>query len=68
MRSPRDSVRRGLGLLPEDRKEQGLVLGLTVRENVALPNLDSMSRFGFVRFAQETQSYKFLSIRGTKHE
>jgi ribose transport system ATP-binding protein len=33
-------------------------LGLTGRENGALPNLDSMSRFGFVRFAQETLRVK----------
>jgi ABC-type sugar transport system ATPase subunit len=56
--SPMDAIRHGIGFVPEDRKEQGLVLGLTVRENVALPNLDSMSRFGFVRFAQETQRVK----------
>jgi ABC-type sugar transport system ATPase subunit len=56
--SPIDAIQHGIGFVPEDRKEQGLVLGLTVRENVALPNLDSMSRFGFVRFAQETLRVK----------
>jgi ABC-type sugar transport system ATPase subunit len=56
--SPIDAIQHGIGFVPEDRKEQGLVLGLTVRENVALPNLDSMSRFGFVRFAQEAQKVK----------
>ena len=56
--SPIDAIQHGIGFVPEDRKEQGLVLGLTVRENVALPNLDSMSRFGFVRLAQETLRVK----------
>jgi ABC-type sugar transport system ATPase subunit len=56
--SPIDAIQHGIGFVPEDRKEQGLVLGLTVRENVALPNLDNMSRFGFVRFAQEAQRVK----------
>ena len=56
--SPLDAIGYGIGFVPEDRKEQGLVLGLSVRENVALPNLDSMSRFGFVRLAQEAQRVK----------
>ena len=56
--SPLDAIEHGIGFVPEDRKEQGLVLGLSVRENVALPNLDSMSRFGFVRLAQEAQRVK----------
>jgi ABC-type sugar transport system ATPase subunit len=58
LHSPLDAIEHGIGFVPEDRKEQGLVLGLTVRENVALPNLDSMSRFGFVRLALETQRVK----------
>jgi len=56
--SPLDAIKHGIGFVPEDRKEQGLVLGLSVRENVALPNLDSMSRFGFVRLAREAQRVK----------
>jgi ABC-type sugar transport system ATPase subunit len=56
--SPIDAIEHGIGFVPEDRKEQGLILGLTVRENVALPNLDTLSRFGFVRFAEEAQRVK----------
>ena len=37
-RSPGAAIRAGVGLLPEDRKRQGLVLGLSVAQNVALPN------------------------------
>lgn len=48
IRQPRDSVRAGICLLTEDRKTQGLVLSLTVRENFGLPNLNSLSRFGFI--------------------
>jgi len=43
----------GLGLLPEDRKRQGLVLGLTCRENVSLAALPGLSRFGWVRRSEE---------------
>jgi len=37
-RSPADAIARGIGLLPEDRKAQGLVPGLTVARNIALPH------------------------------
>ena len=46
---PRDAIAAGIGLLPEDRKLQGLVLGMSVQENFALPNLARLSRAGFVR-------------------
>jgi ribose transport system ATP-binding protein len=48
-RDPRDAIRQGICLLTEDRKAQGLVLGQSVRENFALPNLPHLSRLGFVR-------------------
>jgi ribose transport system ATP-binding protein len=37
-RGPADAIARGIGLLPEDRKAQGLVPGLTVPRNIALPH------------------------------
>ena len=37
-RHPADAIARGIGLLPEDRKAQGLVPGLTVSRNIALPH------------------------------
>jgi ABC-type sugar transport system ATPase subunit len=43
----------GVGLLPEDRKRQGLVLGLNCRENTALAALPALSRFGWVNRAGE---------------
>ncbi|HET7292966.1 MAG TPA: sugar ABC transporter ATP-binding protein [Vicinamibacteria bacterium] len=48
LRGPRDAIRRGLGLLPEDRKTQGLVLGLAVSRNLALPSAPRLCRFGVV--------------------
>ena len=44
----------GLGLVPEDRKRQGLVLGLNCRENTALAALPMLTRFGVVRRTRET--------------
>ncbi len=53
IRSPRDAIRHGIGFVTEDRKEQGLVLGLTVRENITLAHLDLLSYWGFIRRRQE---------------
>jgi ABC-type sugar transport system ATPase subunit len=38
--SPRAAQLQGIGLIPEDRKRHGLVLGMNVRENITLPVLD----------------------------
>ncbi len=53
LRSIGAALAAGLGLLPEDRKRQGLVLGLNCRENTALAALPALSRFGWVRRRQE---------------
>ena len=57
IRSPRDAIAAGIGLLTEDRKLQGLVLGQSVRENFALPNLGTLSRFGFVDGRREREAF-----------
>ena len=46
IRSPRQAIRRGLALVPEERHAQGLVLGMSVRENICLSTLDECSRLG----------------------
>ena len=43
IRSPQDAIKNGIGLVTEDRKQQGLVLGMTVRENGTLANLGALS-------------------------
>lgn len=43
-RSPRDAIRRGVALLPEDRRHQGLVLGFSTRENITLASLRELRR------------------------
>jgi ribose transport system ATP-binding protein len=43
---PIDAIRAGIALVTEDRKEEGLVLPLSVRENIALPNLAKLSSLG----------------------
>ncbi|MET7288453.1 sugar ABC transporter ATP-binding protein [Streptomyces sp. NPDC005573] len=46
------AIRAGISLLPEDRKSEGIVPGLSVRENIALAALPRMSRFGLVSEAR----------------
>src|SRR5262245_61119795 len=47
-RAPADAIRLGIGLLPEDRKADGLVAGLTVARNIALPHARALARFGIL--------------------
>jgi len=54
--SPRDAIARGVVYLPEDRKTQGLVLGMSVRENVTLPTLRKFSRFGVIQLRAEREA------------
>ncbi|MCD8138653.1 MAG: sugar ABC transporter ATP-binding protein [Planctomycetaceae bacterium] len=43
---PRDAIRAGIVLVPEDRKRDGLCTKLSIRENIALPNLDLLCGAG----------------------
>ncbi len=52
-RGPRAAIRRGLVLIPESRKDLGLLMGRSVRENISLSRLDLVSSFGWVRRARE---------------
>ncbi|MEC9490044.1 MAG: ATP-binding cassette domain-containing protein, partial [Halanaerobiales bacterium] len=42
IKSPRDSIENGIGLLPEDRKQQGLVLEQPVKSNITLARLEEL--------------------------
>ena len=53
--SPRDALRRGVAMLPESRKEQGLVMGRTVLENVTLAHLAQVcADWGFLSRGRES--------------
>jgi ribose transport system ATP-binding protein len=53
-RSPADAIRHGVGLLPEDRKAEGLVANLTVARNIALPHSQTLARYGLLPSRCET--------------
>lgn len=67
LRSPHDAVRRRIGFVTEDRKGEGLVLGLSVRDNLALPSLSRRQRGSFVRTREERTAVErmlgLLSVR-----
>ena len=64
---PRDAIRKGLGLLTESRKDDGLVLPLSVRSNMTLASLDRFTDWTWIRGREETRAasdyVKRLSIR-----
>jgi len=51
--SARDAISRGVFLAPEDRKQHGLVLGMSIAENTSLPDIANYARFGWLNRKQE---------------
>jgi len=45
-----DAVERGIGLVPEDRKNEGVFLGYTIEWNIPVMSLRKISKFGFINF------------------
>jgi ABC-type sugar transport system ATPase subunit len=46
--SPADAIAKGISLVPEDRKAQGLVLGMNCRDNMTLPQISNLKSGPFV--------------------
>jgi ribose transport system ATP-binding protein len=51
--SPSDAIARGISLVPEDRKTQGLVLGMNCRDNMTLPQIDDLKAGPFIAEGSE---------------
>lgn len=67
IRNPHDAIEHGIGFVTEDRKAQGLVLGMSVRENFSLTHLKRYSPFQFLQRAKEEESCKqFVRSLGIK--
>jgi simple sugar transport system ATP-binding protein/ribose transport system ATP-binding protein len=65
--SPHTALRAGLAMIPESRKERGLLLGRPVSENVSLSSLDRLSRRGLVsRPAERREVGKVLERVGVR--
>jgi ribose transport system ATP-binding protein len=52
---PDDCIAAGIGLVPEDRKDQGLVLTMPVTNNISMTILDKLTRLGIIRTRREAQ-------------
>ncbi|MCD8141058.1 MAG: sugar ABC transporter ATP-binding protein [Planctomycetaceae bacterium] len=59
--SPHQGVARGVALIPENRKEQGLVLDLPISHNISMTNMQSVSRWGVVSRVREEELSQRLS-------
>ncbi len=67
IRSPLDAVREGLAYLPEDRRNHGVVLEMSVTANTSLASLDKVSKGGFLDFESERRAAQsFASSLGLK--
>ena len=57
IKNPRDAIQAGIVLAPEDRKKDGLCTKLSIRHNIALPNLDFLcDRFGVIKWGMEAEA------------
>ena len=68
---PAHAIQNGFALVPEDRKDQGLVLGMSIKDNIGLSSLKRYAKFGFVNDSVEDheadENIKKLRIR-TPHK
>jgi ribose transport system ATP-binding protein len=53
LKSPRDAINAGIGLVTEDRKSEGLILDLSVKHNISLPNINKFIQGGIINFKKE---------------
>ena len=51
--SPTGAMAAGIGFVPEDRRQQGLVMDMSVQQNVALASLGRLRQAGFIRASSE---------------
>jgi ribose transport system ATP-binding protein len=62
VRHPRDAMAMGMGFVPEDRRKDGFVPLMSVKENISLPMLTSISHRGWIDIKAETEiASKFVS-------
>ncbi|MGH3733134.1 MAG: sugar ABC transporter ATP-binding protein [Acidimicrobiales bacterium] len=63
--SPFRSIRRGMAFIPESRKEMGLLIGRSVKENVSLSRLDLVSTMGWISGTRERRAVAELMNKVT---
>ncbi|WP_212926608.1 sugar ABC transporter ATP-binding protein [Oceanobacillus sp. J11TS1] len=63
IKNPSSAAKQGLAFITEDRKDEGLVLDFSIRENIALTNLESFAPNGMVKATDEKQFVKMMVER-----
>ena len=53
LKSVKSAIKNGIGLLTEDRKSQGLVMRMSVKENITLPSINQFSKWGIINNKKE---------------
>ncbi len=66
-RSPATAMRHGIGLTPEDRRYDGLMMSMSVRENGTLAVLRRLQQWGFLRSKGETAAMTDVAARVALH-
>jgi ribose transport system ATP-binding protein len=61
--SPRECIRQGIFLAPEDRRHEGLVTEMRIRENITLPSLPSFATLGLIQKSREREVANNMSHR-----
>lgn len=61
--TPRQAIAGGLALVPEDRKQQGLVIDMAVADNISLASLERDQRAGWLNFAAEREISETMTDR-----
>ena len=61
--SPRDAIRAGVCLVPEDRRHHGVIAAMSVRENITLPAIGSYARLGLVKRSAEARAADAIATR-----
>jgi ribose transport system ATP-binding protein len=63
IKNPYDAVRKHIAFATENRKEEGLILDFSIRENISLPNLFSLAPQGIVKSEEEKKFVDMMSQR-----
>lgn len=61
--NPSDAIRQGIGFLTENRKEEGLILDYSIRDNISLPSIDGFRKHGLIDIQAEKDFVKLLMQR-----
>lgn len=65
--SPGDAVKMGIGLIPEDRKGQGVLLGMSLQKNITYANMKRVAKYGLISERQDQEiSEKYIRSLQTK--